>query len=353
MSSNQTSVTVSNDQLGKLYDDGWNDKGGDAAKFDSQDSEYRVYKAKTALTTDNRIRFELEQDHIRGGATDDHVVARAYFLQDGTFSEARMSWEAGNDGYQAPDWAIDLVADVAEVGVDAVVDVLSEGALVELDPELAELTGKVVRAVGDAFNFFSKEIVKLSDDGGRLNFIAVANHNFNKLLYSVRTPKSAAMSSHVVFSEQSFESAIGHHFNDKDNQAMEYESNGSNYRTWRFDKSVCPGGAGLYASTKIDHIRGENKDDHIVLMISYNAGGRIIQGQAGLQMKNEDPIITPVILQNDRFSIDMAAAIADAVKSRLKSDYGVDGSNSGRQNIPHVIEKTVNAMAKSVSIRTS
>ncbi|MBK7760991.1 MAG: hypothetical protein IPI35_32185 [Deltaproteobacteria bacterium] len=198
-----------------------------------------------------------------------------------------MTWEAGNDGYQAPDWAIDLAADVAEVAVDAIVDVLSEGALVELDPEIAELTGKVVKAIGDACNWFSKEIVKLSDDGGRLNMIAVANHNLNKLLFSVQSPKSAPMLAYPVFSEQSFEQAFGHSFNDKDNEAMEYESHDSNYRTWRFDKSVCPGGAGLYASTKIDHIRGENKDDHIILMIGYNAGGRIIQGQVAIQMKNE------------------------------------------------------------------
>lgn len=349
MSSN--SVSVSNDQLGKLYDHGWNDKGGDAAKFDSEDSQYRVYKAKTATTNDNRIRFELDQDHIRGGATDDHVNARAYFLADGTLSEVRMTWEAGNDGYQAPDWAIDLAADVAEVAVDAIVDVLSEGALVELDPEIAELTGKVVKAVGDACNWFSKEIVKLSDDGGRLNMIAVANHNLNKLLFSVQSPKSAPMLAYPVFSEQSFEQAFGHSFNDKNNEAMEYESHDSNYRTWRFDKSVCPGGAGLYVSTKIDHIRGENKDDHIILMIGYNAGGRIIQGQVAIQMKNEDPIITPVLLQNSAFSIDMGKALADAVQSRLKSDYGVNGSNSGRQNIPHIVEKNVDAMAKSVTVR--
>jgi hypothetical protein len=346
-----TQVNVSNDQLGKLYPHGWNDKGGDAASFTSEDSEYRVYKATTALTSDNRICFELKQDHIRGGATDDHVVARAYFLPDGTFSEARMTWEAGNDGYQAPDWAIDLIADVAKVAADLVIDVLSEGALVELDPEIAKITGKVVHAVGDAFNWFSKTIVKLSDDGGRLNFIAVANHNLNRLLYSVHGPATVPPATVVEFSESAFEAAMAHDFNDKSDQAMEYESKGSNYRTWRFDESMCPGGAGLYVSTKIDHIRGANKDDHIVLMIGYNAGGKIIQGQVGVQMKEEDPIITPVILQNKDFTIDMASAVSDAVKSRLKSDYGFAGSDDGRQNIPHVIAKNITAMAKSVSVR--
>ena len=68
-------------------------------------------------------------------------------------------------------------------------------------------------------------------------------------------------------------------------------------------------------------------------------------------MKEEDPIITPVILQNSAFSIDMGKALADAVQSRLKSNYGAAGSNSGRQNIPHIVEKNVDAMAKSVTVR--
>ena len=71
------------------------------------------------------------------------------------------------------------------------------------------------------------------------------------------------------------------------------------------------------------------------------------------QMKDEDPIITSVITQNQSSSVDIASAVADAVKSQLKSNYGANGSNSGRQNIPHVIEKNINAMNSSVSVKNS
>jgi hypothetical protein len=341
------------DTLGKLYPDGWNDKSGKAAKFDSEDSEYRTYQPQASKGSDGGITLTLEQDHIRGGATDDHVTLTVVYLPDGTMGSASMSWTAGNDGYQIPDWAITLTSDAVAAGVDILIDVLSEGALIELDPELAEVSSQVVESIGKAYNFLSKNIVKLSDDGGRLNFIAVANHNFNKLVYSVRPDNYTPPGTKVVYSDDAFEQAIGHKFNDQDDQAMEYESNDSNYRTWRLDDSPLYGGTGLYLSTKIDHIRGGNKDDHLIVMVAYNAAGEPIQGQAAVQMKDEDPILTSVITQDQAGSVDIASAVADAVQSQLKSDYGVNGSNSGRQNIPHIIEKNISAMNGSVSVKNS
>jgi hypothetical protein len=335
--------------LGKLYPNGWNDKSSKAAKFDSEDSEYRTYQPEVSKSNDGRIRLTVQQDHIRDGATDDHVELQVTYGPDGTMQAVSMDWTAGSGGYQIPDWAITLTSDAVAASVDVLVDVLSEGALIELDPEIAKVASKVVESVGKAYNFLSTTIVNWSDDGGRLNFIAVANHNFNKLVFSVRPEDYTPPSTRVVYSSDAFEKAMGHHFNDKDDQAMEYESNGSNYRTWRLDDSPLYGGAGLYLSTKIDHIRGSNKDDHIIVMVGYNAAGAPVQGQAAVQMKNENSIITPVITQNQEGSINIASAVANAVQSKLKSDYGKDGSNSGRQNIPHVIEKNINAMSSSVA----
>lgn len=339
------------DTLGKLYPDGWNDKDGTAAKFDSEDSEYRTYQPSAKKGSDGSLQLIVKQDHVRGGATDDHVELTVGYTADGTLASIAMNWTAGNDGYQIPDWAITLTSDVVAVSVDVLVDVLSEGALIELDPEIAEVASKTVEAVGKAYNFLSKTVVKWSDNGGRLNFIAVANHNLNKLLYAVRPEDYSAPGTQVVYSSSAFEQAMGHHFNDKDDQAMEYESNDSNYRTWKLDDSPLYGGAGLYLSTKIDHIRGNTQDDHIIVMVAFNAAGAPIQGQAAVQMKNEDPIITSVITQDSSGSVDIASAVANAVKSQLESDYGANGSNSGRQNIPHIIEKNIKAMNQSVSVR--
>ncbi|HVG59328.1 MAG TPA: hypothetical protein VNA24_12285 [Hyalangium sp.] len=335
--------------LGKLYPDGWNDKSGKAAKFDSEDSEYRTYQPEAAKSNDGSIQLTVQEDHIRGGATDDHVELKVTYGPDGTMETVSMDWTAGSGGYQIPDWAITLTADAVAVSVDLIVDLLSEGAAIELDPEIAKVASKIVETVGKAYNFFSKTIVNWSDDGGRLNFIAVANHNLNKLVYCVRPETYKAPPTHVVYSSDAFEKAMGHHFNDKDDMAMEYESNDSNYRTWKLDDSPLYGGAGLYLSTKVDHIRGSHKDDHIIVMVGYNAAGKPIQGQAAVQMKNEDSIVTEVITQSSSGSVNIASAVANAVKSQLKKSYGE--SNSGRQNIPHIIEKNINAMNSSVAVK--
>ena len=55
--------------------------------------------------------------------------------------------------------------------------------------------------------------------------------------------------------------------------------------------------------------------------------------------------------ESEKARAESEKAPADAVQSGLKSDYGFDGSNSGRQNIPHIVEKNVDAMAKSVTVR--
>lgn len=337
--------------LGNLYPDGWNDKDGKAASFDSEDSQYRTYQPEAKSSSDGRIQLLVKQDHIRGGATDDHVEATVIYAADGSLESVTTNWTAGNGGYQIPDWTLNLTSKAVAASVDVIVDVLSEGALIELDPEIAEVASRTVEAIGNTYNFLSKTVVKWSDDGGRLNFIAVANHNLNKLLYSVRPDNYTPPSTQLVYSQSAFEKAIGHNFNDQDDQAMEYESHDSNYRTWRLDDSPLYGDAGLYLSTKIDHIRGSNKDDHIIVMVAYNAAGKPIQGQAAVQMKEEDPIITSVIAQDASNSVDIASAVANAVQSQLKSDYGAAGSNSGRQNIPHIIEKNINAMNSSVSVK--
>ena len=67
--------------LGKLFaSNGWNDKGGQASQFTSQDSQYRIYQPDTApkivngAITGTIITATI--DHVRASFEDDHCYAK-------------------------------------------------------------------------------------------------------------------------------------------------------------------------------------------------------------------------------------------------------------------------------------
>lgn len=116
-----------------------------------------------------------------------------------------------------------------------------------------------------------------------------------------------------------------------------------NYRTWRQELTVMEGNSALLVSTKIDHIRGENLDDHLILMACFNANGELCYGQAFVQMKNEAPIYTDVITTGD-----IADEIHDQLQDQIKDDYGINGSTEGRQRIPHIAKVNLYGMLQAI-----
>lgn len=113
-----------------------------------------------------------------------------------------------------------------------------------------------------------------------------------------------------------------------------------NYRTWRQELTIMEGNAALFVSTKIDHIRGENLDDHLILMSCFNANGDLCYAQAFVQMKEEDPIQTDVVTTGD-----IADGIHDQLQDQIKDNYGINGSTEGRQRIPHIAKVNLYSMA--------
>ena len=130
------------------------------------------------------------------------------------------------------------------------------------------------------------------------------------------------------------------------NLVVEYSyDDDHNYRTWRQELTTMEGNSGMLVSTKIDHIRGDNQDDHLILMACYNAVGVICYAQAFVQMKNEDPIQTDVITTGD-----IPDQIHDQIQAHIKDDYGINGSTDGRKKIPHIAKVNLYSMAAAVSV---
>lgn len=353
---------IDTDALAKLYPHGWNDKGGKAASFGSADSNYRLYQPDWSSTSGGGTAT-LKQDNVISAEKDDHCTLTVKFDAGGNITNLAADWTLGG-GIKIPSWAIDLTADAAAVATDAIVDVLSEGLAVELDPVIADVVSDVVTAIGKCYNHFADKIAAYYDNGGQLNFIAVTNHNLNKVCASLVNTNPAIPSTglKLQFSNSAFLSAMDkavggcNSWDDKDGDAVKYDQtyngSGRDYRTWKPDSSIMVGGAGLYVSTKIDNLRDDDQDDHIILMAGINAAGQLIQAQAAVQFgeaapghQKPDRYVTDVITAGN--GVDVASALKSAMQKLTLSKY--DESNNSRQNIPNITITNLNAMLKGVS----
>lgn len=128
------------------------------------------------------------------------------------------------------------------------------------------------------------------------------------------------------------------------NKVMEYKTDDDHYyRTWHQETSVIQQKAGILVSIKIDHIRGDNLDDHIIILTGFDFNGKIFYGQAFVQMKKEDPIHTEIVTSGD-----IIDKIHDQIQDKIKDNYGLDGSTEGRKLIPHIVRLNMEAMCDGV-----
>lgn len=144
-------------------------------EYTVQDSDYRVYNP---VLKGAQLSFSI--DHIRGGATDDHVNLLLTFNPDGSVQQLSGDWKAGNDGYTIPA--------IVVTGVDAAAAVFAATTA----PETLGISAVAMAAAVGAFdiacvvvNRVSPFLVKLSDDGGRLYTLAVVYHAVNRACSAV------------------------------------------------------------------------------------------------------------------------------------------------------------------------
>ncbi len=357
--------------LGNLYPNGWNaaDTGrayGDntCADFTSADSNYRTKQPSWKANNDGTGIANgsgtavMEMDHVKTSSTDDHATLTVDFWPSGKVEAAGITWELGGLK-KIPDWVEKLGAAAVGVTADLIAALLSDGAALVEYKDIYKEASDDVKLICDAWNYFAN-IVNNYDDGGRLNFIAVVTHNLNKLCSSMKiTPAPKAPGNTISFSLDEFSSGMGISWNDSDHDhnAMVYEetfdNDKSKYRTWKQDSSVFRGQAGIYVTTKVDHIRGDDYDDHIIIMMAFSSNGTLIAAQAAVQFneidpkrEKPDPYVTKVYVGNDAGGAGPAAQVVAEMNSKRENKY--KESNSGRQNIPNVASINMDHMMKSV-----
>lgn len=170
------SVKFSKSTFKNLFPGATSAKNDTALEYKVEDSKYRIYYP--VVSDDNVLYVKL--DHIRTDATDDHVNLYAAFDSKGNLSKIKYNWEKGNDGYQIPDQVIKAV--------DITFDVLGLVGAFEtagISEEIAEGAKEAFDVCAEAFNDISSIVVKWSDNGGRLYFVAVVCHTLNRLCSSI------------------------------------------------------------------------------------------------------------------------------------------------------------------------
>lgn len=167
-----------------------NDQGGDAIKFRSQGSDYRVYipnrdtsKSSTYSDSDGNLVVKVTQDHILGSSLtkDDHAVATMTFADDGGTLQVEYS-VTSTDGAPTtiPKWVVGAAdLSVALIGLAGAVE--TEGGSVEDALKVIE----DINSFAETFNNITTAIFKITDDGGRLNFGAVVAHDMAKTYNAV------------------------------------------------------------------------------------------------------------------------------------------------------------------------
>jgi hypothetical protein len=136
-------------------------------------------------------------------------------------------------------------------------------------------------------------------------------------------------------------------WSDKDGTAAEYDSGGSNYRTYQPTVSMTPAG-GLFISTKIDHIRGAAQDDHNQLEMEFDRDGHIVSTRSVMTIQGTPQFDTGLIKAAADLYDDKAGKIAEVSAKILNSLMSfISGLNEhgGRANFPAVVQYNLHRIA--------
>lgn len=140
----------------------------------------------------------------------------------------------------------------------------------------------------------------------------------------------------------------------KSKTAAEYKSGGSNYRTYKPTVSPTPEG-GLFISTKIDHIRGGDGDDHAQLEITFDRAGTVLDSKASLALDgSKKPLDTKLVTSAAALAGATAgttAAVAVALEIFKALGEFVKTEHGGRANFPAVVRHNFNLIAAHVPSR--
>lgn len=144
----------------------------------------------------------------------------------------------------------------------------------------------------------------------------------------------------------------------RDNQAAEYPLSGATYRTYKPEVSPTPDG-GLFASLRIDHVRGWlSSDDHAVLEITITAKGEIESAQSTIALQGRS--ITTDLIRSGNDAGQALVGVDRAVK--IGTDLVADLSakmlrekivEAGRVSYPAVLRHNYNLLFQAIRVETA
>lgn len=148
-------------------------------------------------------------------------------------------------------------------------------------------------------------------------------------------------------------------FNKKNGLAHELKSQDSNYRVWKPDFTVTPGG-GAYVSLKMDHIRGSAQDDHAQVELTFNSDGRLTKLDFKISLADDQSYVQTITdiakvskdiakTSNNPKAIagaEVGAALASATANIYGNAVGKWANHGGRANFPSVIKHQANNVAQ-------
>lgn len=141
----------------------------------------------------------------------------------------------------------------------------------------------------------------------------------------------------------------------RNKQAAEYPLSGANYRTYKPEVTPTPDG-GLFASLRIDHVRGWlSSDDHAVLEITINAKGEIESAQSTIAIQGRS-ITTDLIRSGTEagqklVGVDRAVQIGTDLVADLSAKMLREKIvEAGRVSYPAVLRHNYNLLFQAIRV---
>jgi len=357
-------------------------KDGSAIEFSDAGSDFRIYLPTGKIHSDGSMDLKVKLDHIKNNEPDDHAEINVSLDANGVYkSSPTVSYDMGN-GLQIPDWAfytvegtmtgVSLAAAAAAGVVGGVIASPTGPGAIAVGVAVGVATTAVVEAVSwgivgtmDLFNYLSKKISTDYDDGGTVYFTEVVTHTLNRLSTTALMYNHGDSDSNLEFDYDEFLDGIDQSsWNSKGGAAVKYKYDGHKYRTWLQDVSYNYDSMGLFISTKIDGIRDNHPDDHVILGTLYNAYGQLVSAQAVIVMQNEDTVSSGSVMYNENDQLvnvtatniinlgndynDLADALKDVLKNEMKKSNHYSDYSDKRKDLPKVTRDNLRAMNHSI-----
>ncbi len=379
---NSNSPGIDTHSLGKEFG-GWKHKHDTAAEFKWWGSKYRLYKPTFSADSPDALEVRVKLDHIKSGESDDHSQNNMLLGPNGSIISVHPHTEYGG-GTQVPGWVmrpLETGAGVIAAGTVAAVGAVVTGTAAVADGVITIGSASIPTAVVGAAATAAAAAITVSvvvggveyaghltgklgewlDDGGSLMFPSATALSLAATV-NAYTPAAAQSSTKLDFRGKSkFVPALSAFFHDnvewkdKDSSSVaSYDRDGHNYRTWHPEKVQLDAG-GMMISSKIDHIKGGQKDDHGNILMYFNPGGSLTAIMFAVSRGgNPDSWSTgmmpdiPGMKEGDKYPIGLS--LAAAAKSKLIAEMGTRHIDGGLALLPDVLYDNARAFINSMDV---